>query len=73
MFTNGLGSKLLEMPAREFRRAIAGTEKPNVVGAGVVLARKGGTYEGTVDPATVAKRRARNKAARKARRIGRNR
>lgn len=77
MFTNGLGARRLDMPADEFRRSIARTADPNRVGMGTILSLKptGSVYGDvrSVDPATVAERRRRNKAARRARRIGRNR
>lgn len=67
-----------------FRRHTARTEQrieagdqwaahPSQMGMGMVLEARGNVYGDvrTVDPAVVAKRRAKNKAARAARRIGR--
>lgn len=88
MFTNGLGAAGVGMHPAEFTRALAGHRKsvakrakrgedtphPDQLGYAMILeARRGETYGGTVPSATVARRRARNKAARKARRIGRTR
>lgn len=73
MFTNGLGARRMDLPGAEFRRAIARTADPNKVGMGTVLNLRGNVYgdERNVDPAVVADRRRRNKAARKARRAHR--
>lgn len=73
MHTNGLGAKGLDMPSGALHNALARVADPNLVGAGMVLSARGNVYgdNGTIDPAVVARRRARNKAARKARRIGR--
>ena len=55
--------------------ALARVNDPNRVGMGMVLNARGNVYGDVrnVDPAVKAQRRRRNKAARKARRIGRNR
>lgn len=73
MFTNGLGSKGLDMPAGALHNALARVEAPNHVGMGMVLNARGNVYGdvGTVPAPVVARRRARNKAARRARRAGR--
>lgn len=71
MHTNGLGHKTIGMHPGAFRNALRNVPQPNMVGAGMVLSARGGVYEGTVPAAIVAKRRARNKAARIARRNGR--
>jgi hypothetical protein len=72
---NGLAPSQLIMDPGALANALARVNEPNLVGAGMVLSARGNVYGDvrTVDPAVVAKRRARNKAARKARRIGRNR
>ena len=69
-FVNGLGHKTIGMHPGAFRNAIRNAPQPNMVGAGMVLNARGNEV-GAPPPATVAKRRARNKAARKARRNGR--
>jgi hypothetical protein len=74
-FRNGLDHGVLIMDPGALSNALARVADPNRVGMGMVLNARGNVYGDvrTVDPATKATRRRRNKAARKARRIGRNR
>lgn len=75
LHTNGLPAvpRALGLPTAELRRALANVTDPNMVGAGMVLSTRGNVYGDvrSVDPATVATRRRRNKAARIARRAAR--
>lgn len=70
MHTNGLGAKLLGMNPGAFRNALERVDRPNQVGAGMVLEARGVTYARPASK-TVTQRRAKNKAARKARRVTR--
>ena len=74
MFRNGLNPRIgIGMHGGALRHALRRVADPNLVGAGMLLEARGNVYGdvSTVPAATVAKRRARNKAARAARRKGR--